>query len=194
MRASQRRIVLAALLILGIAGVVFGVVCFASPREPSYQGKTLSEWIAPFCRQTAKGLDAPGGPEHFEELQPARRAVREMGSNAVPFLIARLNRRESGLHRRVRQLLEKQPYGPLRLTDPNVSKIRAIRAVANLGRDARPAIPSLTAQLANLRLSQYVVYALSESRRGSAACVWIRCADSAGRDGSGMATCAKSNK
>lgn len=149
------------LLAAGTVGLIWGVVYFASPREPTYQGKTLSEWIVPFCRQTAKGLDAPGGPEHFEELRPVRQAVRQIGTNGVPFLIARLNHHESGLHRTARQLSEKLPYASLRLTDPNVSKIRAIRALANLGRDARPAIPSLKTQLMDITLSEHAVYALS---------------------------------
>jgi hypothetical protein len=161
MRASSRTKVTAGLLVLGVAAVIIGIVYIASPREPVYQGKTLSEWIAPFCRQTAKGLDAPGGPEHFEELEPVRQAVRQIGTNGVPFLIARLNHRESGLHREARQLSEKQPYASLRLTDPNVSKIRAIRALANLASEARPAIPSLKAQLTDTTLSQHAVYALS---------------------------------
>jgi hypothetical protein len=147
-----------------MAGLIWGVVYFASPREPSYQGKTLNEWIVPFCRQTAKGLDAPGGPQHFEELEPVRHAVRHIGTNGVPFLIARLNARESGLHRTARQLSEKLPYASLRLTDPNVSKIRAIRALAILGSEARSAIPSLTVQVADMtlsQLSQHAVYALS---------------------------------
>src|SRR5260370_1838453 len=99
MRMSRRRVIVAGLLVLAIAALVCTVTYFASPREPTYEGKTLTEWIAPFCRQTAKGLDAPGGPQHFEELEPARNAVRQIGSNAVPCLIARLNHRQSPFHR-----------------------------------------------------------------------------------------------
>lgn len=161
MRISRHRVATAALLVLGMAGLIFGIVYLASPHEPSYHGKTLSEWIAPFCRQTAKGLDAPRGPEHFEELQPVREAVRQIGTNGLPFLIARLNNRELGLHRTARGLLQKQPIAGLRLTDPNVSKVRAIRALANLGPAAEPAIPSLAAQLSDATLSEHAVYALS---------------------------------
>jgi hypothetical protein len=158
--------VLAAVLVLGFVGLIWAVVWLAKPREPTYQGKTLSEWILPFCRQTAKGLDAPRGPQHFEELEPAQRAVSEIGSNAVPFLIAKLEHRESRLHQRARQLLQKQPIAGLRLTDPNVSKIRAIRALANLGPSAEPAIPSLTVQLTDAILFEHVVYALSRMGAG----------------------------
>ena len=105
-------------------------------------------------------IGCAGGPQHFEELQPSRRAVKEIGTNAIRFLNARLNHRESGFHREVRKLLEQQPYAAFRLTDPYVSKIRAIRALAILGPD-RPAIPILTAQLADAALSEHAVYALS---------------------------------
>jgi hypothetical protein len=162
MRLKSRATLIAGLGVIGVAGLILSIVCLASPREPTYRGKTLSEWIAPFCRQTAKGLDAPGGPEHFEELQPVRQAVKEMGSNAVPFLIARLNHRESGLRKKMRQLLEKQPYGAFRLSNPYALKIRAIRALAILGSDAQPAIPILAGQLADVALSEHSVYALSE--------------------------------
>jgi hypothetical protein len=154
--------VLAAVLVLGIAGLIVGVVYLASPREPTYEGKTLSEWIAPFCWQTATGLDVPVGPKHLKELEPVRHAVKEIGTNALPFLIARLNHRESALHREAREFLAKKQYAALRLTNPYVPKIRAIRALAILGNAARPAIPSLKAQLADMTLSGHAAYALSE--------------------------------
>jgi hypothetical protein len=160
-KAGTRKALVAAVLLVGIAGIAFGVLHLASPREPTYQGKTLSEWIVPFCQQTAKGLDAPAGQRHFQELEPARQAVKEIGTNAIPFLIARLNHRESALRRTVRQILEKQHYVRFRLSDPNVSIIRAIRALAILGPAAQPAIPSLTAQITDMTLWAHAINALS---------------------------------
>ncbi len=161
MGTRTRRICLAALLTMGIVVLLLGLVHIASPPELSYQGKTLGEWIVPFCRQTSVGLNAPAGPQHFEELQPTRRAVSQIGTNALPYLIAALNRREPTLHRAIRQLADKQPYAALKLTDPRVLRIRAIRAMAILGPEARPAIPSLTAQLSDPFLSEHAAYALS---------------------------------
>lgn len=160
MSTLTRRIILRALFVGAIASIIIGAVYFASSREPSYQGKTLSAWIAPFCRQTPTGWYAPAGPQHFDELQPVRRAVSQIGTNALPFLIARLNHREPSFQRMVRQLADKQPFPILKLTDPRVSRIRAIRALAILGPAARPAIPSLAAQLADPSLSEHAIYAL----------------------------------
>jgi len=161
MKTRGRKLLLATLLVVGIAAILYGILYLASPHEPSYEGKTLSEWIIPFCRQTATNLYAPGGPEHFKELQPVRHAVSQIGTNGLPFLIARLNRREPAFHRTARQLADKQPLVALRLTDPRVPRVRAIRALAILGPAAQPAIPSLSAQLTDPVLAQHAVYALS---------------------------------
>jgi hypothetical protein len=146
---------------LSVVLLISGIIYWASPHEPSYQGKSLSEWIAPFCLQTTTNPYAPGGQQHFQELQPTRRAVTEIGTNALPFLIAKLSHRESPMHRTLRQLAEKQPYAGFRLGDPRVARVRAIRALAVLGPGAEPAIPSLAAQLPDSLLSEHAVYALS---------------------------------
>src|SRR6266850_8435309 len=104
----SRRMAVAGLLIMGTAAVVSAIVYLASSHEPSYEGKKLGEWIVPFCRQTPTGLDAPAGPQHFKELAPVRHAVSQIGTNGLPFLIARLNHREPTLRRIIRQLAEKQ--------------------------------------------------------------------------------------
>lgn len=161
MSTRTRKIRLGVLLTLALLALIFGLTRLASSPEPSYQGKTLSQWIVPFCRQTAKGADIPAGPAHFEELQPVRRAVSQIGTNALPFLIASLNHRESALHRTVRQFADKHRFVRFRLADPRAGRIRAIRALAVLGPAARPAIPSLTAQLTDPALSEHAIYALS---------------------------------
>src|ERR1051326_7969084 len=104
MRTRARKFLLAALLVVGLVLLISGIVYVSSSHEPTYQGKPLSQWIAPFCIQTTTNPYAPGGPQHFQELQPTRRAVTEIGTNALPFLIAKLNHRESPMHRTLRQV------------------------------------------------------------------------------------------
>ena len=161
MSTRTRRISLGVLFTTSLWALIFGLTRLISSPAPSYQGKTLGQWIVPFCRQTTNGLDAPGGPGQFEQLQPVRRAVAQFGTNALPFLIASLNQRESALHRTIRQLADKQPLVTFRLADPRVRQVRAIRALAILGPVARPAIPSLAVQLTNSSLSEHAVYALA---------------------------------
>src|SRR6476620_6158676 len=102
MRTRQRKLLTAASVGLVLLLLLAGIVYLASPHEPSYEGKSLSQWIAPFCIQTKTNPYAPAGPQHFQELQPTRRAIAEIGTNALPFLIARLNHRESPVHRTLR--------------------------------------------------------------------------------------------
>jgi len=157
MQARKGVIVLASLFAIILVALVG--LYFAWSHEPSYQGKTLSAWIEPFCQKTPKGFSAPAGPQYFEELQPVRRAVSEIGTNGLPFLIAKLDRRESAFQLTFRQLLDKQPFAALKQPDPRIGRIRAIRAI--LGPRAEPAIPSLATQLSDPLLSEHAVYALS---------------------------------
>src|SRR6266436_6483630 len=50
--------------------LLLGLVWFRE-REPVYQGKTLSQWLAPECRYEASA-----------------EAIREMGTNALPQLLS----------------------------------------------------------------------------------------------------------
>ena len=147
---------------VAICALVLGIFFYlTSSNEPSYQGKLLSAWIAPFCQPTPKGIDAPGGPEHFEELQPVRHAVVAIGTSALPFLTARLKHPEPSLHIVLRELSEKQPVFAFRLTDPRVGRIQAVRALAILGPGARASIPDITPQLADPMVSTHAAYALA---------------------------------
>jgi hypothetical protein len=147
-------ILVALILVAAMAGYL------SIPREPTYEGKSLGKWIEPFCQQTKTGIDAPGGGENFERLQPARRAVAAMGTNALPFLIARLNHRESVIHQKLRVFLKNQKIIAYQLDAPQVEYIRAIRALANLGPLAQPAVPALTAQFRDSLLAPHASYAL----------------------------------
>lgn len=147
-------ILVALLLVTTLAGY------FLISHEPTYKGRSLGKWIEPFCQQNKTGIDAPGGRENFEKLQPARYALAAMGTNALPFLIARLNHHESALHRKLRLFLKNQKIITYQLDAPQVGYIRAIRALANLGPLAEPAVPALRNHFSDPLLAPHVSYAL----------------------------------
>ncbi len=71
--------------------VLLGVITVAAffalrPREPVYQGKRLSKWLADFNR-AGRG----------QTNQEAEDAIRQIGTNALPFLVADLCRKDSPL-------------------------------------------------------------------------------------------------
>ena len=75
MRPGKRlRLALAILIAAGIAGVIF------HRREPSYEGKTLSDWIVTMREQPRN--------------DKARAVVRQLGSNSIPLLLDWLRQEE----------------------------------------------------------------------------------------------------
>ena len=161
MTTRSRKIALVSLCALALCALLGVIVYVSSSKEPSYQGKPLSEWIIPFCRATPAGLVVPGGPVAFNELQPVRLAIAAMGTNALPYLTARLRHRESPVHRTLRQLANKQSLGQFRLADPSVERTRVIRALAILGPAAHQCIPDLARDLTDPSVSQHASYALA---------------------------------
>ena len=89
------------------------------PAEPCYEGRTLSSWLEDF---------AYTGERDSVKRQPAERAIRAMGTKAIPGLVGRL---------RSATTLEE--------IDDNWCVIDAFEA---LGAEARPAIPELIELLA----------------------------------------------
>ncbi len=75
----KRRIIVLGSLMVCIAAAL--IIFLYPDREPTYQGRTLSEWLdAPYRKNNVKWW--PG-------QEATRAAVRTMGTNAVPFLIKR---------------------------------------------------------------------------------------------------------
>jgi hypothetical protein len=95
----------------------------APNREPSYHGKTLLEWLTDFdC-----------GPQLTEKGGRAREAIRQMGTNVIPFLLTDL-----GGGNPLQVKYDKQDT---RLADDRMCQ--AVWAFDALGSDGRIAIPQL---------------------------------------------------
>ena len=116
-------------LIVGALLLAVGILLFG-PRykEPVYQGKRLSEWLA--------ALRTP-------RKEAAADAIRQMGSGAVPFLIHELQATDSPLKVMVIGLVQKQRWYPVRFVEANERHERARAALKALGPLAAPAIPML---------------------------------------------------
>lgn len=105
------------LLIIGMAG------CSFQPAEPSANGRALGEWVA------VLGDDFTGHQPH------AVKAIRNMGTNALPWLIYELNY-EMSPGRSALTVMQ----GKTTAYDRNR---RAAEALKVLGTNAAPAIPSM---------------------------------------------------
>ena len=105
--------------------------------------------------------------EEFDSLlEPDRRkkaeeVIREMGTNAVPFLVRELRVRDSRLKIRMLKLIPKALLG--RMPDSVLAHVRRQRAVAGfraLGPLGSPALPELSALLNDKEITSYAARAM----------------------------------
>lgn len=69
-----------------VALAAIGVISYAltsRPKLPVYQGQTLYEWAARY----QKAAYLSGSPGHLQELEACQKAIRAMGTNAIPFAL-----------------------------------------------------------------------------------------------------------
>jgi hypothetical protein len=108
-------------------------------REPSYQGLTLTEWLE-------GNQGAALYPMYNESnLVECTNAVKQMGTNAIPFLLEKLNARDNAFERHLRELLEAQSLIDLHLLRPEENHVLGCQGFGALGKDAMSAVPALDA-------------------------------------------------
>src|SRR6266496_4579891 len=129
-------------ILLGCAIAAILILTLWREREPHYDGRSLSQWIALLNGGYAKDPDI--------SQRDAEQAVRSIGTNGLPFLIKLLNYREAPWHTRLDSLCNKLPENvahPLSRLVLHGGKERqqdAFSTLCVLGADAKPAIPALT--------------------------------------------------
>ena len=127
-----------------------GLLVWATrPREPVYQGKRLREWLEQFDRKAAN-----------EDVYAAREAVRQMGTNTLPFLLAMLRERDSSLKLRLVRLANSQKVFKLRILTAYDRRAWVTAAFEALGTQAKPAIPELRSLISNDVFASHAVRCL----------------------------------
>jgi hypothetical protein len=126
-----RRIILISLLATIVAGLA---VYLRRPKEPSYQGKTVREWMAEF----PQGDDAG-----------ARQAFRVFGTNAIPMVVQELCASDSKLTPAPRRLLAKQSVIKIPSTSADSRQAMARMSIDFLSAEhaAQPALALLVQHL-----------------------------------------------
>jgi len=115
-----------------------GTVLVLSQRQPSYNGKSLGRWLDDFSFP-----GEPNGPNYLAADHAACEAVRAIGTNALPCLVAMLRAKDSRFKLVVFKLLQKQSVIPIRHERSEVRRYRVARAFGALGNDAHSAFPEL---------------------------------------------------
>jgi hypothetical protein len=128
-----RNLIIGSTVLLGIVLVCYSV----GQRDPSYGGRTLTRWT----------YDVPAPPYlPFESADASNAvyAIRQIGTNGLPFLLRQMQTRDS--HFRSLCLWLKKKQSVLRLSTQEAQSVRidACHALVALGPLADPALPELT--------------------------------------------------
>jgi hypothetical protein len=134
------------ILVLGLAAVVVGWWWAATrEREPSYNGRSLSFWLAQYSGNGRSVVS-------YAEAAESEVAVKAIGTNALPFLVKWLRYEPGGMRRWRDQAATKLPTKIFysRFVQEHVIESSADRQAQNagsgfriLGPAAAPAIPDL---------------------------------------------------
>lgn len=118
-----------------VGGLVLVLAMFWSRSEPHYQGKSLSFWLRGFESETMEA--------RFQSAD----ALRHIGTNALPQLLARLRepvlRQEPAWRQRLRAILSKQSFIKINIPRPADRRAEALAALDALGPAAKDAVPAL---------------------------------------------------
>ncbi len=119
-------------LLIFLAAVVFGLVDrqVLRTREPAYHGRSLSDWLH-------DGY-APGRVNPEIET-----AIRQIGTNGLPKLLALAKAKDSAFKRTLLTLLRRQSWIVIRIWLEEEHHGMAMAGFLVLGPTARPAVPAL---------------------------------------------------
>lgn len=133
-RMSRSRTV--GLSAIGLIVIAAGWATIRKPSEPSYQGRLLGSWLQDLRSESP------------ETRAVAAVAIRQIGTNAIPTLLATIRIPEAKLEERVSLMVERLFPGVLtEIPDPGEHLYRALAGFEVLGPIANPAIPELDRML-----------------------------------------------
>jgi hypothetical protein len=118
-----------------VAVIVLGclsLVIFRA-REPRYQGRTLTEWIE----------SAANNPDSDPERHEAENAVKQMATDAIPWLLKWAQARDSLPKAKLVNWLDLHPSFHIQINGMEFYVEKAVFGFSLLGNEAKPALPIL---------------------------------------------------
>src|SRR3954471_11076867 len=135
MDGPRRRLILIIVAPIALAAIFF-TWGFLDQREPVYQGKTLRAWAQQYGSNHWTANRAAADEAEF--------ALRQIGTNHIPFMITLMRATDRPLTRKLRTIVPRKWHTALYLNDDsgNIRRIGA-HAIAALGTNAAAAVPAL---------------------------------------------------
>jgi HEAT repeat protein len=134
-----------------------------SPGEPRYQGRRLSAWLSDYG-----SLSGPHSEKRRVLRNNTDNAIYNIGTNAIPILMQRLQVSDSAVRYRVAASLNQMSFIKTKFTTAADERWHAGLALRALGSKARPAIPELTKLLNNSTLAGHSLEILKNFDDGTA--------------------------
>jgi hypothetical protein len=132
---------------LRLSGIVLAILLLAwlafnlaHTVEPAYQGRTLTDWLRIAVNDET---NAPSRLSSSPTQIDAEKAIRQIGTNALPHILELLQTRDSKFKRSANSLLNHQSFIQFRFPDFVDQKLMAVTGIEILGKDATPAVPAL---------------------------------------------------
>jgi len=125
---NRRSIILVSVLFIGITAT--SVYCLAH-REPVYEGKPLSKWLAELAVTASPSQDEPAC------------AVRAIGTNALTWLMTMVRSTDPPWKRAVLAFNAKQRVIRIAVTPAHVARFDAVQGYRVLGSAAKGNVPEL---------------------------------------------------
>jgi HEAT repeat protein len=140
MKATQK--IIGAVLALAILAAL-SIFIFQS-REPSYEGKSLSNWL----QDWDNSFGSPGLAFPSDRVATAENAIRQMGSRSVPHLRKMLRTRDTAIRQKVVVFCLDRPWIPIHFRPPAYRlQVRGLFGIRTLGPTAKAAVPELVTLL-----------------------------------------------
>jgi HEAT repeats len=130
--------------IIAITAIALFVGWFALQRalnrEPRYQDRTLTQWLEVYHYSIRPHADY----SDIERLQRSTNAIKQIGSNAIPFLLKKLSAKENRVGHAFKSWVGKQRLIQFHFTDYRLENLLGLNGFWVLGKDAMCAVPALT--------------------------------------------------
>ena len=131
----------------GAIGFIFSCL---SPKEPTWQGRPLSQWLTE-CKSD--------NPRDLSESE--QKAIQAMGTNALPHLLRMVARKDSSAKLRLRAWVGRGSIIRRWIPTHGLERIRGAAGFEALGKEAAPVVPQLIQLLQDEHTSYPAALALS---------------------------------
>ena len=142
------------LWLVAFAGIVLAVCLGLFFREPSTQGRSLTEWLE------LAVMDTPADPGNTSDEVKA--AIREIGPKAIPILLAKLQATDPAWKKQWAELLNKQSFYSPQFIWAWVEQAEALHGFAVLGTNALSARPALEKMFWDTNTTRVAGFALGQ--------------------------------